>query len=66
MSFDFNSRIEIVKASGILRQCFVINEEGERIVELPLRAVREQGNAGEQGIVTLELHSLRVIHTDAD
>ncbi len=66
MALNLNPRIEIVKVNGVLRQCFVIDDDGERVAELPLKGIKEAGAAGEQGIVTLELHSIRVLHTDTD
>ena len=56
--------IEIVRVNGVLRQAFIIDKEDERIAELPLRGIRESGGAGEMAIVTLELHGIRVKHTD--
>lgn len=61
------SCIEILKVNGILRRAFVTNEAtGARLAELPLRGFKEEGAAGGMGIVTLELNSIRVIHTETN
>lgn len=63
---EFEPSIEVVKHNGILRGVYVLDKEGERLADLPLRSVKEVGDAGTMGIVTLELHSLRVKHTEVN
>lgn len=63
---DFKPRIEVVTVNGILRQCFVLDDHDQRIAELPLSGIKEQGFANEMSVVTLELLSIRVKHTDRE
>lgn len=53
----------VVNDNGVLRQCFAINEKGERVVELNVKEYREQFNPNEPGVSSIDIHTFRVKRT---
>lgn len=60
-----NMELVMHEKSGVLLHCFVLDQDGGRLAELPIVEAREAFRVRQPGVVSIDIHSFRVKRTKA-